>query len=149
MFNLAHQNFVLMIFMLVVSCSSDKLSSSDTIDTKNLTSLTQEATITYAAVDEIEMMIIETFPVQVNVIAKGYFHDDCTKIDHITEEQSGNTLTLKMIIVRQTDKVCKQDIKPFQEIIPLNVAGFYADIYTVNVNNKSAIFELGVDNIIR
>ncbi len=143
MFNLTHQNFVLMIFLcfLVMSCSSD------TID--NVTTLDQEATINSAFVDEIEMMIIETFPVQVNVIAKGYFHDDCTKIDQITEERRGNTISLKMITVRQTDKVCSQDIKPFEEIIPLNVAGFPADIYTVNVNNKSAIFELGVDNIIR
>jgi len=151
MFNLAHRHFVLMIFMffLVVSCSSDNLSSSDTIDKKKVITLVQEETNDYAPVDEIEMMIVETFPVQVNVIAKGYFNDDCTKIDHITEEQSGNTLTLKMITVRQTNKVCKQDIKPFEEIIPLNVAGFSADIYTVNVNNKSAIFELGLDNIIR
>ncbi|RKZ52968.1 MAG: hypothetical protein DRR00_06485 [Candidatus Parabeggiatoa sp. nov. 3] len=130
-----------------MSCSSDKLSSSDTID--NVTTLKQEATNNSAFVDEIEMMIIETFPVQVNVIAKGYFHDDCTKIVHITEELRGNTISLKMITVRQTDKVCSQDIKPFEEIIPLNIAGFSADIYTVNVNNKSAIFELGVDNIIR
>ncbi len=149
MFNLAHCHFVLMIFLcfLVMSCSSDKLSSSDTID--NVTTLKQEATNNSAFVDEIEMMIIETFPVQVNVIAKGYFHDDCTKIVHITEELRGNTISLKMITVRQTDKVCSQDIKPFEEIIPLNIAGFSADIYTVNVNNKSAIFELGVDNIIR
>jgi len=102
MFNLAHRHFFLMIFMffLVVSCSSDNLSSSDTIDKKNVITLVQEETNDYAPVDEIEMMIVETFPVQVNVIAKGYFNDDCTKIDHITEVQSGNTISRKSFAKR-------------------------------------------------
>jgi inhibitor of cysteine peptidase len=151
MFNLIQQNLVLMIFLcfIVISCSSATSSLSD--KQNNLVSINQEdkGTTTYAFIDEIKLLSVESFPIQVNIIAKGYFEDDCTTIGQIIENQSGNTLILNMITAREINKVCKQDIKPFEKIIPLNVAGLSADIYTVTVNNKSAIFELVVDNIMR
>ncbi|HUW67086.1 MAG TPA: hypothetical protein VMW20_03460, partial [Candidatus Nanoarchaeia archaeon] len=36
-----------------------------------------------ATVEEIQIMILESFPVQINVVANGYFPDRCTKIDQI------------------------------------------------------------------
>jgi inhibitor of cysteine peptidase len=81
-------------------------------------------------------------------VAYGNLPDECTTIDQITEAQTSDTLTLEITTNRQTDRVCSSAIKPFEEIIPLNVAGLSAGIYTVKVNNHKVAFELGIDNII-
>ncbi|MCK5523352.1 MAG: hypothetical protein KAI83_09495 [Thiomargarita sp.] len=99
-----------------------------------------------ASVEHINVKVLESFPVQVNVAVWGSLPDDCTHIDDIIEDRSGNTLIVKILTTYQKDKPCTQGIKPFQEIIPLNVDGMSAGVYTVKVNNVSESFELGVDN---
>ncbi|MDL5502719.1 MAG: hypothetical protein QSU88_05835, partial [Candidatus Methanoperedens sp.] len=44
-----------------------------------------------ATVESIEIMVLESFPVQIKVNASGYLSDGCTKIDEITEEKKDNT----------------------------------------------------------
>jgi inhibitor of cysteine peptidase len=110
---------------------------------------TENAVIpTEALIEHIEVMIFESFPVHINVVAKGNLPDNCTTINQITEEQSGNTLMVKITTDRLTDKVCTKGEKIFEEVIPLNVAGLKAGIYTVKVNQITNFFELGIDNII-
>jgi len=90
--------------------------------------------------------MLESFPVPINVVARGYLPDDCTMIDQFTEEQRGNTLTIKIITARKPDKVCRQTSQVFEEVIPLDAVGLSAGVYTVKVNNKIGVFELGMDN---
>jgi inhibitor of cysteine peptidase len=101
-----------------------------------------------APVESIEILIPAFFPAQVNVIARGFLPDDCTTIDQVTEDAVGDTLRVKIITARQTDKVCTKVIKPFEGVIPVNVANFLAGIYTVNVNSVTDTFELSRDNTI-
>lgn len=102
-----------------------------------------------ATVENIEIMILESFPVQVKVNARGYLPDGCTKIDEITKEKNNNTFSINIKTVRPADTFCTEAIIPFQEVISLDVYGLKAGIYNVDVNGVKGTFEMVTDNIIR
>jgi len=113
-----------------------------------LTTKIAKDSLNMAPIEHIKIMLLESFPIQVNVIAKGSLTDDCTTIDQITEAHNEDNIIIKITTTRKLNKVCSKITKPFLEIIPLNVVGFTAGIYTVKVNTIATTFELGVDNII-
>ena len=104
-------------------------------------------TIGLAPVEEIEIVILESFPVQVHVIAKGNLPDPCTEISEVLQEKEGNTFFI-IIKTYRSPGFCIQVLAPFEEIIPLGVYGLLAGTYTVNVNGVQATFGLEVDNFI-
>ena len=102
-----------------------------------------------ANVESIQIMILESFPVQVKVIAKGYLPDGCTEINETKAEREGNVFNVSISTKRPKDAVCTQAIKNFTtEPIPLDVQGLKAGNYTVNVNGVTRSFELQVDNVL-
>jgi inhibitor of cysteine peptidase len=103
-------------------------------------------TIGLASVDEIEILILESFPVQINVIASGNLSDPCTEISEVLQEKEGNTFFITIKTYRSPG-FCIQVLAPFEEIIPLEVYGLPAGTYTVDVNGVQATFDLEVDNI--
>jgi len=104
-------------------------------------------TIGLALVDEIEIIILESFPVQVQVIARGNLSDPCTEIYQITQKKEDNTFFITIKTSRPADP-CIQIIVPFEVKIPLNVYGLPAGTYTVDVNGVQATFDLEIDNIL-
>ena len=102
-----------------------------------------------ATVDSIEIMVLESFPVQIKVNARGFLPDGCTRIDGITKEKKENTFLVSLKTVRPADLFCTAAIVPFQEVISLDVYGLKVGIYTVDVNGVNGTFELVTDNIIR
>ncbi len=103
--------------------------------------------INSANVNNIEIMLLESFPVRVNVVAKGIHPDSCTKVDKITTRQEENTFFVTITASRPTDAICAQVITPFEEIIELDVFGLKAGVYTVDINGVRDTFELETDNI--
>lgn len=102
-----------------------------------------------ANVESIQILTLESFPVQVHVIAEGYLPDGCTEIDKIKNEREGNVFNISIGTKRPKDAICTQAIENFTETIPLKVQGLEAGNYTVNVNGVTGSFELAVDNIIQ
>ncbi|RXA19785.1 hypothetical protein EQO05_08040 [Methanosarcina sp. MSH10X1] len=102
-----------------------------------------------ANVESIQILTLESFPVQIQVIAEGYLPDGCTEIDEIKTEREGNAFNINMSTKRPTDAICTQAIESFTETIPLEVEGLKAGNYTVNVNGVTGSFELATDNIIQ
>ncbi len=100
-----------------------------------------------APVDEIDILILEIFPVQINVIASGNLPDPCTEISEVIKEREGDTFFITIKTYRSPG-FCIQVIAPFEEIIPLEVYGLPAGTYTVDVNGVQATFDLEVDNIL-
>jgi inhibitor of cysteine peptidase len=139
MLELTHHQIISLILLSVVIVSC-KQSISTTSAVKHIE---EEQDI----VEHIEVMTFKSFPVQVNVIARGHLPDNCTFIDNITQEHSTNTLRVKITTARQSDKDCTKGNQPFEEIIPLNIEGLSAGVYVVKVNSVTDSFELGVDNI--
>lgn len=99
-----------------------------------------------AKVESVQIVTLESFPVQIQVIAKGYLPDGCTEIDEIKNESKGNVFNINIGTKRPKDALCTQATKNFTETIPLEVRGLKAGNYTVNVNGVTESFELSVDN---
>ena len=104
-------------------------------------------TIGLASVDEIDILILESFPVQVQVIASGNLPDPCTEISEVLQEREGDTFFITIKTYRPPG-LCIQVLAPFEEIISLEVYGLPAGTYTVDVNGVQDTFDLEVDNII-
>lgn len=101
-----------------------------------------------ARVESIDIQILESFPVQVNVIARGSLPDPCTAIDEAQTAREGNTFRITLTTRRPAGEVCVQVLAPFEETIPLDVAGLPAGDYLVDVNGVTGTFSLAVDNVL-
>jgi len=104
-------------------------------------------TIGLASVDEIDILILESFPVQINVIARGNLPDPCTEISEVLQEREGDTFFITIKTYRSPG-FCIQVLAPFEEIIPLGVYGLPAGTYTVDVNGVQDTFDLEVEDIL-
>lgn len=101
-----------------------------------------------ALVESVEIMMLESFPVQVRVVAKGNLPDGCTKIDQIIQARQENTFEIKITTTRPADAVCTLALVPFEENVALDVVGLKAGVYLVTVNGVSNSFELSTDNLL-
>lgn len=100
-----------------------------------------------ANVESIEVLVLESFPVQVNVIASGVLPDGCTSLIDPTPRREGNTFVVNLATSRVDDEVCTQATVPFDKVIPLDVDGLAAGDYTVAVNGITDSFTLQMDNV--
>jgi inhibitor of cysteine peptidase len=103
-----------------------------------------------AIVENVEILILESFPVQVNAVIKGYLPDGCTEIDKssIKTDLRDNTFEINIKTKRPMDMICTEAIVPFEQVIALDVYGLDKGNYTVRVNEIEGDFELAVDNVI-
>jgi inhibitor of cysteine peptidase len=99
-----------------------------------------------ATVETVEILLLESFPVQVNVVVTGYLADGCTQIDEVITERQGDTFDVTITTTRDADAVCTQAIVPFEQTIELDVLSLEAGTYTVDVNGVTETFTLDVDN---
>ncbi|WP_159429237.1 protease inhibitor I42 family protein [Methanohalophilus halophilus] len=103
-----------------------------------------------ADVDNIEIMKMESFPVQVSVRATGNLKDGCTVIDeaNITTAKKGNNFNVHIPTKRPKDAMCTQALVPFEINVPLDVYGLEKGNYTVDVNGVQGSFPLQNDNVL-
>ncbi len=99
-----------------------------------------------ANVESLEIMTLESFPVQINIRIAGVHPNDCTEINDIVTEQDGNSFNVVATTVQQPEEACAVVDVPFEEIIALDVYGFDAGSYAVNVNGIQGSFALDMDN---
>ncbi len=100
-----------------------------------------------ANVETVDLLIMESFPVQVRAEVSGYLPDGCTELGNWTVERNGSTFSVLLPTERPADAVCTEALESFQVSIPLEVLGLEAGTYTVDVNGVTETFELAVDNI--
>ena len=99
-----------------------------------------------ARVDSIQILIEESFPVQVNVRVRGELPDGCTTVDEVITQQTGPTFQSVVGTIRPGDAVCTAATVAFEEVVALDVLGLDAGTYTVTVNGISGSFTLDADN---
>jgi len=97
-------------------------------------------------VEQVEVLILESFPVQVHVLARGQLPDACSFIDQVIQSRQGNEFTVTLTLARRPDAKCALLATPFEQNIPLDVQGLEAGVYRVTVNGVTGTFELAVDN---
>lgn len=98
--------------------------------------------------ESLEIMILESFPVQVNVKIKGSVSDSCTTAGPIEQGRDGNTFLITVGATRPADAMCAQVITPFEQTITLDVAGLKAGTYAVEANGVTENFQLTADNVL-
>ncbi len=101
-------------------------------------------------VNDVELLILESFPVQVQAVIQGDLADGCTSIEGIEIEQDveARRFTVRIETTRDDSAVCTQALEPFEERIPIEVRGLPAGTYTVDVHGESETFTLDVDNVL-
>lgn len=108
----------------------------------------QEPQETQVSVESLEILLLESFPVQVNVIVSGNLPNGCSTLNEPRPRREGNTFVINLVATQLPDEVCTQALVPFDQVIPLDVAGLPAGTYTVSVNGTTDTFTLEVDNIL-
>ena len=103
-----------------------------------------------ATVESIDILILESFPVQVMVVVRGSLPDSCTEIDRVSRELDAqtNTFSIEISTARPPEATCAHVIGSFEENIALEVYGLPAGTYTVDVNGVTGSFTLSMDNVL-
>lgn len=87
----------------------------------------------------VEVLFLESFPVQVRAVVTGYFPDSCTELGTITQQRDGSTIRVTITVTRPVDAVCAQVITEVEEIVPLD-GDFPSGEYTLLVNAQTTTF---------
>ena len=96
-----------------------------------------------ADVQSVQIQILESYPVQVNAIARGQLPDSgCTTITGASQTRSGNTFTVRLTTKTDPRALCALMLTPFQYTISLDVSSLLPARYIVNVNGVEESFEL-------
>jgi inhibitor of cysteine peptidase len=98
-------------------------------------------------VDSIDVLTLESFPVQVNAVVSGALPDPCTEITGATAQLNDSTFTVEITTTRPPDAICAQVLAPFEVTVPLDVSGLPAGEYTVSAGEVQTTFNLAVDNV--
>jgi inhibitor of cysteine peptidase len=109
---------------------------------------TPTPTVNASLVESVDILILESFPVQVHAVVRGNLPDGCTEIDEITQTRDDNQFELHIRTIRPTDTGCTLALAPFEEVVPLDVVGLKAGIYLVTVDGVTNSFELSTDNVL-
>lgn len=96
-----------------------------------------------ADVQSVEIQILESYPLQVNALARGLLPDSgCTAITDVSQSRNGNVFTVVVLTKTSQQTVCAQMLTPFEQIIPLDVSSLLPGTYIVHVNGVEASFVL-------
>lgn len=108
-----------------------------------------EVIVGEADVDSVELLIMESFPVQVTAVVRGNLRDGCTAIGEIEQQvlEDERLIEVRIATERPAEAICTQALVPYEERVPLEVRGLPAGEYTVDVNGVTATFTLDVDNV--
>ena len=101
-----------------------------------------------AMVESLDVLLLESFPVQVRVSVVGYFPDGCVELVDISVERDDMDFILSINTRRLTgDVACTEALVPFEEVVNLEVEGLEAGDYRVIAKEQEAGFRLDVDNV--
>lgn len=100
-----------------------------------------------APIDRIEIVTLESFPIQKNLVVSGNLPNGCVFLDSIDQRRDGNIFYVS-IATRNEGDICTEALVPYEQTIPLEVIGLPAGVYIVNVNGIETQFELDGDNTI-
>jgi hypothetical protein len=100
-------------------------------------------------IDSVEILLMESWPLQARALVRGSLADGCTTIEQIVvaREGEGNRFEITFVTYRDPDAMCAMALVPFEESVELLIDGLPAGSYTVESHGVSAEFELSADNV--
>jgi hypothetical protein len=100
-----------------------------------------------AVVESIDILQDDTFPIEIDIVARGHLPNDCTIIDQISQERQGSTFFISIDNIEYAGIDCPESRRPFEESVALDLIDLPAGIYVVDVNGLQGTFKLQRDNI--
>jgi len=107
-----------------------------------------EIVVGEAVVDEVSVVLLESFPIQAQATFSGNLPDGCTTIGDISQVLEGNTIRVRVTTQRDASLVCTQALSPYEKVVSLDILGIPAGQYTVDINGATTTFTLGQDNLV-
>ncbi|NDJ51924.1 MAG: hypothetical protein GYB68_02425 [Chloroflexi bacterium] len=105
-----------------------------------------------ATVETLDILILESFPLQATARVSGYTSDGCTEVidDHVFYDEETQTFDIQIYTARPEgeDLACTQVLMPFERSIGLDILGLSAGNYTVTAYDLSTSFNLPQDNVL-
>ena len=143
---------IMIVLILLVSCGGEETTTPTPIEVATTIPATTVPTSSDpveqdADIDSVQVQITETFPVQIDIRARGELPNGCTTITDVNAVQSGNQFDIAIKTLQQIDPNCSETAVPFEEVIPLDVDGLPAGTYSVDVNGIRGSFTLDIDNV--
>ena len=92
-------------------------------------------------VEDVQIRIMESFPVQVSAAVTGYLRDGCESLGATTQSRSGSTITVTIATEREAGKQCIQIISPVAQDVRLE-GGFTTGTYVLRVNGVERTFRV-------
>jgi len=100
-----------------------------------------------AYVESMQLLTLESFPVQMHAVLTGNLPDGCTRIAEIkVEKPSENMFEIHVYTLRPQGLACTQALVPFEQSVPLDVYGLPAGDYTVNAYDIEETFTFASAN---
>lgn len=101
-----------------------------------------------AMVESVDIVVLESWPLQVNVVVKGFLPDGCTNIYQSSSQRYSQRFKIFLITRRPKDALCTEALEPFDVVVPLDVSGLPAGNYQVDAYGVQGDFTFQQDNII-
>ena len=101
-----------------------------------------------AMIDNVDLLLLESFPLQMTAHITGNYPDGCTGLGTVTQERVENIITITVETTRPADMMCTQALVPFAENVSVDIHGLLAGEYSVIVNGVEATFTLDSDNVL-
>ena len=102
--------------------------------------LDNQSIIADMPIQEIEVLLAESHPVQVSVEVTGWLPDSCTAHHETRQAQEGNTITIQITTIRPRDFACATVVTEYQERVSIGTLA--AGDYKVIVNDVEAEFRV-------
>jgi len=106
-----------------------------------------EIIVSNAMVSGFDILFLESWPLQVNLVIRGDMPNACAMPEVQVEPRAEDTFNVHVQAVTPADQVCAQVLTPFETTAALNVYGLRAGTYTVNVNDQTQTFTFEQDNV--
>ena len=146
--------FVLTVSM-VAACSAQPpvtnkndhpISSEDTSEPTEIIDTDRFEITESALLESMDIVFLESFPLQVHVILTGNFPDGCTFVQSHKVTREDNHFNISVFTKRPSEALCTEALVPFEYTVFLDVYGLPAGDYSVSAYNVSDSFTFKQDN---
>lgn len=92
-------------------------------------------------IEQVEVQVLESFPMQLVVNVSGYQQDGCEYPITVTQQNDGSTITIAIERMLPLAVMCPAVIIPYENSIAIE-GGFEGGTYTIDVNGVITVIEL-------
>ena len=109
-------------------------------DMKKQQVLLDDIEISLAPIHEVEVLFMESYPVQVGVHIQGGFRDGCTTFHDAVVTREEDTINIEVTVQKPKDAVCPAVYTYFEENLNLGSNFASGTTYTLTVNDYASTF---------